>query len=207
MKKEKLSRREREKLQQRQDMLTTALALFAEKGYHNVSMHEIARKAEFAIGTLYKFFQSKEDLYKSLVMEHSEKFQKVLIEAMEMPGNGTAKLRSYARAKAEICHNNMAFVRLFLVENSGPSFNVKAGLDEEMRRGYNSLLEKLVHIFESGIKSGEFRNIADPCHMAMALDSTINSLLLLSMLEPEQHPYPDEPDAILDIFLKGLIDP
>ena len=38
----KLSRREKEKLRQRQEMLDAALSLFSEKGYHNVSMHEIA---------------------------------------------------------------------------------------------------------------------------------------------------------------------
>ena len=208
MKKEGLPRREREKLRQRHDMLTTALALFSEKGYHNVSMLEIAQKAEFAIGTLYKFFQNKEDLYKSIVLEHSEIFTAVLLSAMEAPGDGVARLRGFIRAKAEICHNNSAFVRLFLVEHTGPGYNVKTGLDEEnMRLGYNIILEKLASIFERGIKSGEFRNIADPFHLAMALDSTINALLLLSVQEPERHPYPDNPDAILDIFLKGLIYP
>ena len=208
MTKQGLSRREREKLRQRHDMLTAALALFSEKGYHNVSMLEIAQKAEFAIGTLYKFFQNKEDLYKSIVLEHSEIFTEVLLSVMEAPGDGVARLRGFIRAKAEICNNNMAFVRLFLVEHTGPGYNVKTGLDEEgMRLGYNIILEKLASIFERGIKSGEFRNIADPFHLALALDSTINALLLLSVQEPERHPYPDNPDAILDIFLKGLIDP
>ncbi|RPJ04344.1 MAG: TetR/AcrR family transcriptional regulator, partial [Deltaproteobacteria bacterium] len=50
----KLPRREREKLRQRHEVLDVALRLFSEKGYHNVSMHEIAKEAEFAIGTLYK---------------------------------------------------------------------------------------------------------------------------------------------------------
>ncbi|HAO20045.1 MAG TPA: TetR/AcrR family transcriptional regulator, partial [Desulfobacteraceae bacterium] len=52
MQEEELPRREREKLRQRREMLDAALKLFSEKGFHNVSMHEIARNAEFAIGTL-----------------------------------------------------------------------------------------------------------------------------------------------------------
>ena len=36
-------------------------------------MHEIAEKAEFAIATLYKFFQNKEDLYKALVLEQYDR--------------------------------------------------------------------------------------------------------------------------------------
>ncbi|MEN6472395.1 MAG: helix-turn-helix domain-containing protein, partial [Syntrophaceae bacterium] len=64
----KLPRREREKERQRQEMLEAALGLFSDKGYHNVTMHEIAEKAEFAIGTLYKFFRNKEDLYRTLIL-------------------------------------------------------------------------------------------------------------------------------------------
>jgi hypothetical protein len=66
---ERLPRRERENLRQRGEILDGALRLFSEKGYHNVSMHEIAKEAEFGIGTIYKFFANKEDLHKILIME------------------------------------------------------------------------------------------------------------------------------------------
>ena len=62
-----LSRRERERLRQREEILEAALRLFVEKGYHDVSMREIADAAEFATGTLYTFFQSKEALHQELV--------------------------------------------------------------------------------------------------------------------------------------------
>src|SRR4030042_6991472 len=82
---QKPPRREREKLRQRQEMLAAGLDLFSQKGYHNVSMHEIAEKAEFAIGTLYKFFQNKEELYKALVLEQCDKFEDALIQALKPP--------------------------------------------------------------------------------------------------------------------------
>jgi hypothetical protein len=44
---EKLPRRESRNLRQREKILGTALKLFSEKGYHNVSTHEIAKEAEF----------------------------------------------------------------------------------------------------------------------------------------------------------------
>ena len=85
----KFSRREREKLRQRQEVLDVALRLFSEKGYHSVSMHEIAKEAEFAIGTLYKFFRNKEDLYKALIMQLSDRFHGALTEVIE--GDGQMK--------------------------------------------------------------------------------------------------------------------
>jgi len=99
MQEKKLSRREKEKLKQRQDMLTGALDLFSEKGYHNVSMLDIAVKSEFAIGTLYKFFKNKEDLYKTLVLEQADRFHVSLMKAIEEDNNEVEKLQAYIKAK------------------------------------------------------------------------------------------------------------
>jgi len=205
MEKKCLSRKEREKLRQRQEILAVALDLFSEKGYHNVSMCQIAEKAEFAIGTLYKFFENKEDLYKGIVLEQSEIFHDALLRAIEEPNGEIEKLRNYVRTKGEMVRSNLAFIRLYLVESRGVSFNIKAGLDREMRKGYYELLGKLALVFESGIKNGRFKNIAGSFSLAVALDSTANAFLLLWLDAPEHHPYPENPDAILNIFFEGLV--
>ncbi|MGE5310467.1 MAG: TetR/AcrR family transcriptional regulator [Nitrospirota bacterium] len=207
MQTEKLPRREREKLRQRQEMLAAAFDLFSQKGYHNVSMHEIAGKAEFAIGTLYKFFENKEDLYKALVLEQCDQFEDAVARAIEKPGEEVEKLRNYIRTKGERFRGNLPFVRLFLAESRGASFNIKAGLDEELRKRYYSFLERLALVFASGIKNKRFKNITDPYHLAVALDSVVDAFLLLWLDAPERHPFPEDPDTILDIFLKGLLDP
>ncbi len=207
MKTEKLPRREREKLRQRQEILAAALDLFSEKGYHNVSMHQIAEKAEFAIGTLYKFFQNKEDLYKALVLEQCDQFEHAITCAIEEPEDEVDKLRNYIRTKVERIRGNLPFVRLFLAERRGASFNIKAGLDDEMRKRHYAFLERLVAIFESGIRNKRFRRIADPFHLAVALDSVVDAFLLIWLDAPERYPYPEDPDAILDVFFKGLIEP
>ena len=203
---QKLPRREREKLRQRQEMLAAALDLFSQKGYYNVSMHEIAAQAEFSIGTLYKFFQNKEDLYKALVLEQCDKFEDALIRAIETPDDEIEKLRNYVRTRSERFRSNLPFVRLFLAESRGVSFNIKAGLNEELRKRYYNFLERLSTIFDRGIKNQRFKKIADPYYLAAALDSIVDASLLLWLDAPERHPYPEDPDAILNIFFKGLID-
>lgn len=203
---EKLPRREREKLRQRQEMLAAALDLFSQKGYHSVSMHEIAAQAEFAIGTLYKFFQNKEDLYRALVLEQCDLFEEALIHAIEEPEDEVEKLRNYIRIKSERFRGNLPFVRLFLAESRGVSFNLKAGLNEELRSRYYIFLEKLAAIFARGINNRRFKNIAAPYYLAAALDSALDASLLLWLDAPERFPYPEDPDAILDIFFKGLLE-
>lgn len=207
MQTEKLPRREREKLRQRQEMLAAALDLFSQKGYHNVSMHEIAEKAEFAIGTLYKFFENKEDLYKALVLEQCDKFEDAIARAIGDADDEVEKLRNYVRTKGEEVRANLPFVRLYLAESRGASFNIKAGLDEEVRKRHYAFLEKLASILDSGIKNKRFKKIAGPYYLAVALDSVLDAFLLLWLDAPERHPYPDDPDTILDIFFRGLLSP
>ena len=58
-----LSRRERERRMRRQAMLDAAQAVFAEKGYTDATLDEIAERAEFGKGTLYNYFEGgKEEI-------------------------------------------------------------------------------------------------------------------------------------------------
>lgn len=58
-----LSRRERERLMRRQLMLDAARAVFAEKGYADATLDEVATRAEFGKGTLYNYFEGgKEEI-------------------------------------------------------------------------------------------------------------------------------------------------
>lgn len=201
------SRREREKLRQRREMLAAAIALFSEKGYHNVSMQEIAGKAEFAVGTLYKFFKNKEDLYSALTAERAEQFHDALTKALEEKDDEIETLRNYVKVKGKVFMENVSSIRLYFAETRGASFNIRAGLNKEIRDQYEQVLLIVASVFESGVNKGLFRKIAEPYQMAVALDSICNAFLFNWLEAPGQQPYPEDPDIILKIFFEGLLDP
>ena len=205
MEEQKLPRREREKLVQRQEMLAAALDLFSRKGYGNVSMQEIAEKSEFAIGTLYKFFKNKEDLYRALVREQAEKFREGIMEAIGRSDDEIDKLRNFLQAKGEIFRANAAMIRLYFSETQGARHNVLAGFDVEMRQRHDDFMRTLASIFESGMERGRFRPIADPYHLAVAIESLSNGFLFLWLEQPGDQSTLDDPDAILNILFKGLL--
>ncbi len=205
MQEKKLSRREREKIRQRQDMLDAAVKLFSKDGYHNVSMLKIAQEAEFAIGTLYKFFKNKEDLYKSIIIKQASTFHEALTAALEENDDVMEKLRNYIKSKGSVFMNNVSVVRLYFAETRGASFNIKAGLDKKIREDYDQLMQQLAKVFEAGMQQKRFQKIAEPYHLAVALESLTNTFLLLWLESPEQHSYPEDPDVILDILCKSLM--
>jgi AcrR family transcriptional regulator len=51
--------------------LQASLHLFAEKGFHGTSMRDIARSADITEGLIYHYFESKRDLFRAIIEEHS----------------------------------------------------------------------------------------------------------------------------------------
>lgn len=187
MKKDKLSRREREQLQRRMEILQAALELFSQKGYHNVSMQEIAARAEFAVGTLYKFFSSKEELYKEILMRTARLFYSALSKVLEEEGDEYSRIKKYLKTKRKLFMENVLSIRLYFAEsNIGVSISLKGELKSELCNFYYQVIRKLAGVFERGIQKKIFRPI-DPFYLALALDNISNIFLLCWKENPDKH--------------------
>ena len=84
-----LTRKEKERLARRQLMLDAACAVFAEKGYGNATLDEVAHRAEFGKGTIYNYFEGGkeeilfavfDDLYDALCRLVEETFNPKLLD-------------------------------------------------------------------------------------------------------------------------------
>ncbi len=73
--KRKQVRNKREK-----QILSAALELFAFKGYHNTTMEDISKKAGIAKGLIYKYFDSKEKLFETMINSLTDIFTKYIPE-------------------------------------------------------------------------------------------------------------------------------
>lgn len=200
----KLPRRERESLRQRAEILDAALRLFSTRGYHNVSMHEIAAEAEFGIGTLYKFFSNKEGLYKALIMEMAVKCHNLLTKALGDEKSPLMAIKGYIRVRQELFLGNLPLMRLYYAETTGASFNIKSGLDRDILRLYDEMIEKLASVFDRGICEEIFRNV-NPYSMALALEGSLNAVLWRMMEAPSQLHKPADITTVSDIFFRGVL--
>jgi AcrR family transcriptional regulator len=67
-------------------ILTAALDLFVERGFHNVSVHDVQKQANVSIGSIYNHFGGKEGiakaLYHHLMREFEEMVEEVIAEEM-----------------------------------------------------------------------------------------------------------------------------
>ncbi|MCK6502162.1 TetR/AcrR family transcriptional regulator [Myxococcota bacterium] len=63
------TRRERERERHRREILDAARAAVEAHGLDGLTVEEVARRSEFAVGSIYRYFRSKEDLVDMLLME------------------------------------------------------------------------------------------------------------------------------------------
>lgn len=64
--------RDEQKEQRRQLIMMKALELFAKKGYSDTKIGDIAKEADMSVGLMFHYFESKEQLYESLVRMGAE---------------------------------------------------------------------------------------------------------------------------------------
>ena len=200
----RLPRRERENLRQREEILDTALRLFSEKGYHNVSMQQIAKQAEFGVGTLYKFFANKQDLYKNLIMETAEKWQRAVFQALEQEQDPFQAITKYIAIQRKLFFDNLPVVRLYYSETKGACFSMRPGFDQDLLKLRDERIKKLGSVFETGIKERVFREF-DPYHMSLALHGIIDAFLFRMMEDPARFRKRDELSHAAEIFLGGVM--
>lgn len=163
-------------------------------------MREIAERSEFAVGTLYRFFSNKEEIYKALLLEKAEEFHLKAMEAMKEGGEIT-RIKAYINAKINAFMNSVDYVRLYMSEVQTSGFSVKESLIETIKEWYRETLQTLAFVFEMGIKRGIFRKF-DPYLLAIALDSTTNAFLFETLKHQGEHPF--NADLIMDIFFQQI---
>ena len=114
---EKLSqtkkRREREKEQRRLVIVDAAEKLFLSQGFENTTMEQIALEAEFSKGTLYNYYNSKDELYMGIGSKAYELILKYTTEFTEKEDAGMKQLMAVGYAYYEFTKKYPAYATIF----------------------------------------------------------------------------------------------
>lgn len=198
-------RKTRELEGRRRDILATAERLFSEKGFFKTSMVEIAEEAEFAIGTVYHFFRSKEDMYISLIEAKMEEFAALMDARVAAGATATEKVRAVIRTKLEYFERNRNFFRIYVSEWSGFEWTIKSAFGERCWKRYQAQLDLVTDIMRLGLRRGEFR-VVDPAEAAYALHGMLNSTIYLWILQAKPSgALVTKSDMLLTLFVHGVV--
>jgi AcrR family transcriptional regulator len=151
-------KRERRKEARPGELLDAALDLFVEKGFSATRVEEVAARAGVSKGTLFLYFQSKEDLFKAVVRENiANKFPTWQEEFITFEGSSADMLRYALVSWWERIGNTRASGITKLVMSEAQNFpEIAEFYQEEVIKPGNAMIRR---ILERGVQSGEFRDI------------------------------------------------
>lgn len=156
------ARRERERSARRQLILDVAKAVFAERGFLNATVEEIAERSELAVGTLYLYFKSKEEMYVSLLFDAMAIFYE-RIEAVRASGSSPdAQLRAVWNFFYEFYQSQPEYYRAFMfLHNEGLREMISPEVMNAINRQAGKNFHQVGQIVQAGVDAGIFRPV-DP---------------------------------------------
>ncbi|MFP4175697.1 MAG: TetR/AcrR family transcriptional regulator [Candidatus Brocadiia bacterium] len=199
-----LTRKQRERRRHRREVLEAAEKLFSRQGYHETTVQDIAREAEFGVGTLYNMFDNKAAIYYELVRLRAEQYMESTRQELRGMQGPVSKLRRLLRAKFEFFDSHRQFFTIFsrvLQENPG-----EGGLDltDEGRKLYEEYTDLLTEIFRSGVESDDFVDV-EPRLLTLSFEGTTRTVISDHLLRSGSSSFMSVIDDVERILLGGLL--
>ena len=197
-------RKQREYEARRQEILAAAECLFSKNGFFKTNMAEIATAAQFAMGTVYRFFKSKEEIYISIVEAKVEELAELLDKAIAKEKSSSDKLNSFIQVKLAYADRNRDFFRIYVAEWGGFEWTIKSAFGERVWKLYMAQVDLVADLIRQGIRRKEFRKI-DPKDGAFALHGMLNSTMYVGILQAKPSgSLVDKRELISNLFLSGI---
>ena len=147
----------------RQQFISAAAALIHDEGFQALRVEEIVERAGLSIGTFYLYFESKDDLFVSLVIDYTDRLKRSLEEALSAEGTMMERL---ARGLDAYLDFVKASERGFLYYRDLGNVETTVGPLSSWACDHNATA--LRPLLEEGMARGEIRS-ADPDLLAQTL--------------------------------------
>lgn len=183
--------------EKRQRILEAALKVFAQRGFFNAKVSEVAREASVADGTIYLYFKNKDDLLISLFEDRMEFLIRRLHEILDATeGSAVTLIRTLIRAHLQIAVEWPDLAEFITVELRQSSKFVK----EYENPKFAEYLKILRDLVERGQREGSIRSDVDARIVARSIFGALDETLLTLILAGKSNP------AALDAAARQLGD-
>jgi len=183
----------------RDAILRAAIDTFAERGYFNAQVADVARAAGVAAGTVYLYFKSKDDLLISI-------FERSMRDGLSRGRESVAdlddppeRLRRLARGHLARLGNDRNLAVVFQVELR-QSTKFMERFSSTLLRDYLGLIREAI---ADGQRQGLFRADIKPTSAAKMLFGALDEMATNWILSKRRYSLEAEADEVVDFFLNG----
>jgi len=182
-------------------ILRAAIKVFAEKGYFNSKVADIAGEAGIADGTVYLYFKSKDEILHSIFDRAMAEFIAEGRREIESISDPAEKLRKIAHLHLERLGSDRAMAIVFQVELRGST----KFMQEFSAAGFAEYLDVIRETFAEGQAAGIFREDMKPVVCAKILYGALDEMVTNWILSKKSYPLGPMADEVLKVFFGGVM--
>lgn len=187
-------------------IIEAAARVLARKGFSGTVMAEIADQAGIGKGTIYEYFESKEDLFFAVFEWFSREMgASATINISALGGSASERLmamnESLIGSWVEI---KDMFSLVFEFWAASASSQIRERFKRAFRQAYGDFRHIVSSLIRDGIERGEFRSDVDPESVAAALVGTWDALFLQAWFE-ESFELQRTAKNFLNVVIRGLV--
>ena len=184
-------------------ILEAARKVFAEKGFHEAKVDDIAEAAGVAKGTVYLYYQSKRDLYFAALKFGIAEMYSLLLEELKRVSAPEEKLKVLISTKLAYFDENRDFFKIYYSELGNIPTTHPSGIDEEFKALYQEQARLVEAILREGIRKKVIRNLRTE-QTAFAISDIIRGVVTHRILGWCRSKISQDVDFIFDLIWKGI---
>jgi AcrR family transcriptional regulator len=194
---------EEDKSRRRDEIMAAAKKVFVRKGFHGTTIADIAKEAGLAYGSIYWYFDSKDDLFHALIA--AEEYALRTHVAVALAGSGTqfgyaeAPFRATLRATFEFFEADKATAKLL--------FRDAYALDNRFDKHLGGVYERFIDDIETLIVAAQQRGevvAAPPRLVAYTLTVLIGHLARRRLITDDGVSATEAADFVVSLVVNGL---
>ena len=189
------------KHRRKNDIINAAIKIFAQKGFYNAKVADVAREAGIADGTIYLYFKNKDDLLISLFETKMEEILQRFSQTLFPGKTAREKLKQFIRLHFQLIEEDQNLAEVFQVELRQSSKFLK----DYHNQKFIDYLNIIGQIIKEGQISGEFRKDIQINTIKLAIFGALDELARQWILcfEPKFH-LSEAAAFLAEIFIRGL---
>ena len=212
-------RKERELHRQEENrrfILGAAERIFVQKGYRLATVDDIAEEAQFSKATIYRYFESKSDIFYEIICRSFEESLDGIKKIQLKQLSAEAKLKELIGFIISTYHKKKNLSRILYMDKTALKKLVKEGSDfhaahssmhPEISPRLKSQMEQIsvviAEILREGVKTGEFRDM-DVQDASVILGALLRGFYFRGPIQEKKYSIQATTDLLHTFFLNGI---
>ncbi|MFQ6042935.1 MAG: TetR/AcrR family transcriptional regulator [Candidatus Poribacteria bacterium] len=184
----------------RRQILDAAVKVFAQNGFYNSKVLDIAKEAGVANGTVYLYFPSKDDILISIFEEQMGELIDYIEREIQKESGSLNKLRRLVSMQMHLIETNSELTELLLVELRQSKKFLRSNATDMMSK----YIDMIGDVLKEGIAEGVINKNLDVTILGTMLFSAVEGLATRWILEGASYSLDKAADTVIKVFLNGI---